>query len=329
MKTRKERKRQNKIIAVLMIFMIAITVNYGLKAISNKTQAPWGNISSNNSQENQNDNAILNPEEKEGKVLTCRVLNTKDNSLVVFVTIGKTEVLYGTGYKKNAEKIIKSIDPAIIGKLDYLIIPNSNSENAGGASKIIEKYNVGEVITSGENAYAGKEYKKALKEAKSRNCKLTKSKDIQYELDSLVQLNIIDCLGPEDKGSSNPNNLSVIANIIYGTESILITGDSEFEAEKNLVSKVGETTLLIGGHHLGSTSFSKVFLNKVSPSYIFTAYAKDNKEGYPSEEALKRCVEITESIYSTANSGELKFTATGTGEVEMEAGEDTELNITE
>ncbi|MEI9911762.1 MAG: helix-hairpin-helix domain-containing protein [Bacteroidota bacterium] len=68
----------------------------------------------------------------------------------------------------------------------------------------------------------------------------------------------------------NPNNHSLVLKIEYGTSSLLITGDLEEKAQRNLLAKYNGTALLdadvyVVGHHGSTNGTLPEFLRKITP----------------------------------------------------------------
>ena len=66
------------------------------------------------------------------------------------------------------------------------------------------------------------------------------------------------------------NNWSVGIRLTYGSNSFLMCGDAESQAESDMLERGMplKADVLKAGHHGSSTSTSSVFLKAVSPSYV-------------------------------------------------------------
>lgn len=81
----------------------------------------------------------------------------------------------------------------------------------------------------------------------------------------------------------NENNHSLVIKIEYGTSSILITGDLEETAQRNLLAKYGNNTLLdadlyLVGHHGSKNGTTQDLLNKITPQIALIGTGDINRE---------------------------------------------------
>lgn len=258
--------------------------------------------------DNKSKNVMETEREEKEIPLTVTVLNVGD-ALSVFIDYGSCEILYDCAGKANSKKVLKGISGKIEGELDYLIISHSHEDHCGGTAAVLNSYNAGTIITSGEGEGAfSKEAEDAIKEAKASGSRVLEDADMTFDLGEGCTLNIIETLDAGDNGNANANNLSVIAYIKREGDSILLTGDAEKEAEKMLLGKIKDVSLYIAGHHMSNTSSNEVLLSQWNPKVIIASCAgpKASQYGYPHRAALRRCLIATSSVYGTYLSGNIK-----------------------
>jgi competence protein ComEC len=82
---------------------------------------------------------------------------------------------------------------------------------------------------------------------------------------------------------NTPNNHSLVIRIQYGTSSLLITGDLEEPAQRNLMAKYNGTSLLdadvyVVGHHGSKNGTLPEFLRKISPKMALIGVGDPNHE---------------------------------------------------
>lgn len=299
------KRKSKKIITVILLCSVIIfagfTYYYQQSESKDAEQGDIHNVKIENGE-------ILNADAEPtsgGPKMKCIVFDVND-ALSVLIDKGDTEILYDCGYEETSDKVVSKASEYIDGELEYLICSHSHADHVGGVPAVCKAFDVGTVITSGEKTGSSEQYDSAVKAIKKEKAEVLEDDNMQFVLGDGAKLTIIDRLDPKD--TDEPNDLSVVAHISYGDQSILLTGDCEKEGERALLGQVGEVTLFIAGHHFSSTSNSQALLMELSPEYIVGSYGKSSEYGFPHKEAITRCLAVTSSVYSTAKSGTIVFT---------------------
>ncbi len=120
--------------------------------------------------------------------------------------------------------------------------------------------------------------------------------NIKHEL---IELNFF---GPL-KQYNVKNNNSLVFQLNTKYFSILFTGDILKEAEYDISDTFQcklKSDIIKVAHHGSNSSSTDHFLQYVQPKYAVISYAKDNKYGFPHQEAVKNIIKYTTEIYYTA-----------------------------
>lgn len=114
-------------------------------------------------------------------------------------------------------------------------------------------------------------------------------------------------MGPlPDIRSSNPNEHSMIVQLHYGEQRVLLTGDAETQAERRLAEHYGpllESEIYKAGHHGSRTSSHDFFLAYVNPAKVVVSNGLGNRYGHPHPSATRRLHHHTERVRYTALEG--------------------------
>ncbi len=112
--------------------------------------------------------------------------------------------------------------------------------------------------------------------------------------------------------SKNTNNTSVVLKLVYGSRSILLTGDAEKEVEDVIGSKIGDVDVLKVGHHGSVYSTTPNFLAEIKPEYALISDGVNNPYGHPHPVVLDRLRAVAAKIFRTDLDGDILVTTDGT-----------------
>lgn len=183
--------------------------------------------------------------------------------------------------------------------LDALIITNPDQDHIGGFLDVLKAYKVDRVFEPG-TLTDSKIYQNLRVEIENK-----KIPDLL--LRKGMRLNIgggafIDVLFPDrDVSFWSTNDGSVVARLVYGDTSIMLTGDATIKTEKIILSQKNQikSTILKVGHHGSRTSTSPAFVKIVTPTYALISDGKDNKYGHPHQETLDTLSFLGVKIFRT------------------------------
>ena len=201
------------------------------------------------------------------------------------------------GDNQNYDNGEKTILPILINKrikqIDYLIISHFDSDHVGGLFTIMEKYRIKQIIISKqvESSDNFKEFMDIIKKKKIKVSIITKGNKKIIEKDVSMLF-----LWPSNKliTENGLNNNSIVCKLIYGSTSILFTGDIEAIAERRIIEEykdnlqVLNSTILKVAHHGSKTSSTQEFIEAVGPKIVMIGVGKDNKFGHPDNEIIEK-----------------------------------------
>ncbi len=208
--------------------------------------------------------------------------------------------------------IVPHLKSAGISKLDAIILSHPHADHIGGIITLLDEIEIGVIYNSGYQ-YDSNLYHSYLEKAKEKGVKVQSVKaGDRIDLDPTVLLLV---LGPDGtKQGSDPNQHSVVLNMIYGENEFLFTGDAGENQEQRLVKRYGElldTDFLKVGHHGSKTSSEDYFLEQVTPQMSVVSLADKNKFRHPHQEAIQRLVKSGTNTYFTSRDKALIFKSDG------------------
>jgi len=195
--------------------------------------------------------------------------------------------------------------------IDIVVATHPDADHIGGLPEVISRYDI-ELFLEPE---------------------VSKENDLNSELHSRLENNNIQRLFAKrgqtinfgdgarltilfpDRGVSNSdtNDASVVARLVYGKQSFLLTGDAGIKTENILLNspELIDVDVLKAGHHGSRTSTSLDFAQAASPVYAVISSGKDNTYGHPHKEVLNILERVGSQVLSTADRGTIKFETDG------------------
>lgn len=157
-----------------------------------------------------------------------------------------------------------------IRRIEYLIITHNHLDHNGEAKKIIEEFDVSNVIVhaydSSELSFLSNAYKiKAGDEFYLSNVKFK-------------------CLNPTIDNNDENNNAIVLETEIGGLNYLFLSDVSKEIEEK--IRLENEVDIVKVGHHGSKTSTSENFYKRINPRYVIITPGLNEKYGFPHEEAM-------------------------------------------
>lgn len=288
------------ILSIIVSFLIlcsVITVLDKTNVISwNKIQSYVGAVNSVSNHNSDFSVHYLNVGQSDCSIVVC------DNKVLMI----------DTSLKANINEVREALISLNIDTIDYMIITHQHDDHMGGASTIINNFNVKNVIMpklskiNMVTTYAYEELLTSIKDKKVNPIPATSG------LEFFLGSSKVKILSPTVQ-DENLNNMSVVIKLTYGNNSFLFTGDAEKSVEKQLLNSGVDikADVLKLGHHGSNTSSTDSFLNTVKPRYAVISCGSDNSYGHPSKDVIERLHKNNIPYYITNYHGNITFTSDG------------------
>lgn len=117
-------------------------------------------------------------------------------------------------------------------------------------------------------------------------------------------------------GTASPaNNDSLVLRLHYGDRTVLLPGDAEKQAEKEILADNNENFLrsevLKVGHHGSKNSTTLEFLAAVRPQLAVISAGEGNPYGHPNPELLERLERAEVRVLRTDRDGAVRILTDG------------------
>ncbi len=215
------------------------------------------------------------------------VLQTQERTLVF-----DTGVSFRGGGSVAEQVIVPFLKSRGLKRIDRLIVSHSDIDHSGGVATLAGYAIIADVRAGEPLPESGLTV--ALCEAG------------QTWNDDGVRFRI---LHPRATSSRNGNDSSCVLLIETGQYAILLTGDIEAAAERDIVAgKAWERIdAVVVPHHGSLTSSSAAFVNAVAPRIAIVSSGFNNRWGFPKAEVVARWSAVGATIFNTASSGAVSF----------------------
>jgi len=189
--------------------------------------------------------------------------------------------------------------------IDLIFISHPQLDHYGGIKDVLERYEVGALVVNGQEGRgeAWDEFKDTVLESGVSVVSASQGDRILYK-DS-----VIDILWPAKDLVVNrdPNESSLVMELIAEGVELMLTGDIGFDTEEMLVELYDlDTDVLKVAHHGSRYSSSLEFLEEATPA-ISVIEVGDNTFGHPTADTLQRLARVESSVYRTDQDGRIKL----------------------
>ena len=225
---------------------------------------------------------------------------TRSGLKVAFLDVGQGDAVFVEAPNGNQVLIDGGPNKAVLRELskqmpfydrtiDGIVITHPHLDHYGGLVDVLDNYKIGFEMDSGNDNLESKGfdiYARKLEEEKAK--RIFAKRGMRINLDEGLYLDIL--LPVINKKGMSAHDEMVVARLVYGNNSFLLTGDMEDNLESFLLSFGGsiKSDVFKIGHHGSKTSTSEKFLGMVNPGLTIISAGKNNKYGHPHQEVTDR-----------------------------------------
>ncbi len=251
---------------------------------------------------------------------------TRDGLTVAFLDVGQgdaifieapngNQILLDAGPNNAVLRELSKLMPFYDRSIDMIIESHPDKDHIAGFIEVARRYDIGLAMEPGVKSRSSV-YRELNKIIAEKNIpKILARRGMIINMGDGVRVDIL--LPDRDVSDMETNTASIVAKLVYGNTSFLLTGDSPRAMEKYLVS-LGDSLdgglksdVLKVGHHGSRTSSSEIFLKNVSPKYAIISAGAGNRYGHPHKETIDLLNRFEIPILSTINLGTIKIKSDG------------------
>lgn len=233
------------------------------------------------------------------------------DSIFVDAPSGKQLLIDGGPGSKVIQQLSSAM-PLWDRSIDVVLATHPDADHISGLIDVLSRYQVGMVIESsveGDTA-TWNSFQDAVKKSGARIVVARRGQVV--DLGKGVYLEIL--FPDRDVSHVETNDGSIVAKLIYGNTSFILTGDAPAGVENYLVRLDGENLhadVLKAGHHGSKYSSGPLFLGFVVPHFGVFSRGCDNRYGHPAPEIVERFKEFGIPTDDTCEEGTVTFVSDG------------------
>ncbi len=227
------------------------------------------------------------------------------------------QMLIDGGKNRAVVRELSKVTPWFDRSIDVVLATHPDADHIGGLPDVLKRYDVDLIVQSSvkdeEGTDAAAFAKAAASEVEEGAQLMTAERGQILDLGGGVRLEVL--FPDRDVARIETNTGSIVARLIYGDTSFMLTGDSPDNIEEYLVKLDGgdlKSNVLKVGHHGSRTSSSLMFVGFVSPEYAVFSRGCDNSYGHPHEEVIATFAQLSIPTFDTCEDGGATFVSDGT-----------------
>ena len=208
-----------------------------------------------------------------------------------------------------------------IRRLDYMVASHGQADHYGGLSFLAEAHRPGELWLSPEQGCEPAGYRAFLDLCREGGIRMRSlCRGMGRVTINGVEVEVLspDCAGGgtgegEEACAIRINDRSLVMRLTFGSVAVLLTGDIEEGAERDLLAGPGslKAFLLKVPHHGSPGSSSPSFLEAVAPQVAVVSCGRGNRFGFPPDEVIQRYEDRGTLLYRTDLDGAVRFRTDG------------------
>jgi len=232
------------------------------------------------------------------------MLDIGQGDAIYIRTPDRQDILIDAGYGSQVVEQLARELPFSDRTIELAIATHFDADHIGGFKSVLERFSVKKFATNGATPTTdtGRALLESIKNEQAEQTVFNAGAKVSgdgFTLDVLWPLNTKE---PSNDGS-------IVARLLTGKTSVLLTGDADFSVEDALLKNAAAIAadVLKVGHHGSKTSSGDDFLQAVGGKRALISVGAKNRYGHPTQEALDRLTKHGYSIDRTDREGSISI----------------------
>ncbi len=226
------------------------------------------------------------------------------------VLVFDTGPRYSSGFNTGGAVIAPYLRSKGVGHIDTLVVSHGDNDHIGGTIDLASQIPVELILSSVPEKL---DFLK-VGPLEVTNCLAGEQwqwDGVQFELlNPPYALDMSPNMEKTSKKGRKGNNRSCVLRVQAGDDSVLITGDIERGAERDLLNRLGEklaSDILVVPHHGSKTSSTVAFIDAVSPEIALFPVGYRNRYGFPKKPVVMRYESKNTQLFDSASHGAIEI----------------------
>ncbi|MCC2630733.1 MAG: internalization-like protein competence protein ComEC/Rec2, competence protein ComEC protein [Candidatus Paceibacter sp.] len=250
--------------------------------------------------------------EQPSNTLTVAFLNVGQGDAIYIESPTHQQLLIDGGPSQAILGELRKVMPFYDRTIDTILVTNPDKDHYAGFIDVLDRFQVNTVIEPGSKSDT-ETYARFEKDVDAEHAKeIIARRGMVLDLGGGAELHIL--YPDHDVSAETTNDASVIAQLVYGSTTIMFTGDTTKKSEAYILSLDGtrlDSDILKVAHHGSKTSSSEEFVKAVSPQYAVISAGKNNRYGHPSPETTELFSTLKIPVLGTYNEGTIILKSDG------------------
>lgn len=249
-----------------------------------------------------------------------------DHVTVAFLDVGQGDAIFIESPWRNQLIVdggpphrllgaLRGVMPFYDRSVDAILVTNPDADHYSGFLDLLPSFEVAREIEPGTRS-STERYEELERDVAAEGAeRILARRGMVVHLGGGADLRVL--FPDRDVSQSKTNDGSIVAELVYGSSTVMLTGDAPQGVERYLVSLYGtglRSDILKVGHHGSRTSTSDEFVKAVDPTYAVISAGCKNSYGHPHKETLDTLAKEHVDILTTCTEGTIAFELDGKGE---------------
>ena len=210
-------------------------------------------------------------------------------------------VLIDSGEREYSDRVIDYINEQGAQRLRYVIATHPHSDHIGGMRSILKAIDADNFITE-ESDSDTLIWTNLLESVRDKGMDYFDAEAGDSYTFGEAEFTV---MGPLSDSYEEDNSASVVVKVKYGDISFLLTGDSDYVSNNEMIDSGEDLTanVIKLGHHGSDDATSSGLLQAVDPMYAVISCGKGNEYGHPAKETMEKLELIGCEAFRTDTQG--------------------------
>ena len=250
--------------------------------------------------------------ERDTGVLKVFFFDVGQGDAIYIRTPNGHDMLIDGGPSKIVIQRLSEVMPWYDKTIDVVLETHPDADHIGGLPQVLSRYHVGMFIEPGvESSNAIDDELVRLRRVENIPNVLAR-RGMRINFGDGAHFDIL--YPDQDPSNFETNDASVVGRMVYGSTSVMLTGDSPKKVESYLVGIDGgrlRSDILKAGHHGSHTSSGLEYVKIVAPVYAIISSAAANRYGHPHQDVMNTFKSLGIEILRTDTLGTIGFISDG------------------